>query len=374
MLFLIASCYVVAQECSSYSTSFGPFNYANTGSAQHSTGVHAWNETYFGTCTYSGPKGPCGVTATASSGDVGAGDSGTLFLADCCYHVPGTATAQGIASSNGGSAVAGTEAAVSFDDCLLSSCAVKISISGSSSGVGLSATFDPTSIFNDKVSYTAGCVAEVSTSGGGGGGCGGSPIVIDTTGKGFHFTDPAKACINFNLKDNGRPVCLSWPVVGSGNAWLALPDADGNVNSSKQLFGNFTPHPNHESENPNGFLALAEYDINKDLVIDNKDPLWAKLRLWIDRHCYLDRAATCTSQPSELHTLEEFGITSIDLVYGQDKKADQWGNWFRYYAPMNIDMTMDDRQHSTDKLGRTAYDVFLVSAGNVNSLSDIACQ
>jgi len=189
----------------------------------------------------------------------------------------------------------------------------------------------------------------------------GDAIVIDTTGAGFHFSDPATSCVLFDLKGNGKPECFSWPVAGSGNAWLVYDTGTGVVTNGTQLFTKFRPQPGHKSKNPSGYLALAEFDTNRDLVIDNKDEVWTHLRLWIDTHCAAQPGTTCVSLPSELYTLESRGIRSLGLVYGIGDKADEYGNHFRYYAPVNIDTAKDDRQHSTDAMERLTYDVFLAT-------------
>ncbi len=375
VLILLFASTAKSQSCSDFDVDFGPFNFTNSGNAQHTSGIHAWQASFVGECSYSDGLGdPCYVQA--NTGDsASAGDSGKLKLVDCCYHVPAVSVTNGVASSNGGSVQAGAEAAVSVMDCLSGGCGIAPSISVSVNGLGASVTFPNGSVFNDKNTYTVSCAAETQPGGGdggggggGGGGCscgggcngGGSPIVVDTIGGGFHFSNPAVQCTLFDLHDNNKPVCLSWPVEGSGNAWLALPDENGNVENSKQLFGNFTPQPGHKSKMPNGFLALAEYDANSDLVIDKKDPVFAKLRLWIDEHCYLSPNEVCVSRPSELHKLSEYGIENIGLIYGAKQKRDRYGNRFRFYSHLNIDMGREDRQHTKDDLNRTLFDVWLV--------------
>jgi hypothetical protein len=144
---------------------------------------------------------------------------------------------------------------------------------------------------------------------------------------------------------------MGWTAPGANNAFLALPGADGLVHNGKQLFGNFTPQP--ASKYPNGFAALAVYDLpanggNGDGVIDARDAIFQSLRLWIDANH--DGIATL----DELHTLPSLGVTSISLNYKADQRTDQFGNVFRYRAQVD--------PGDPTNTGRMAYDVFFVTS------------
>ena len=55
-----------------------------------------------------------------------------------------------------------------------------------------------------------------------------APIIVDTKGVGFHFTDPAKGdYVSFDLKGDGRLMKVSWPQAGSETCgWsLSIPAA-----------------------------------------------------------------------------------------------------------------------------------------------------
>jgi hypothetical protein len=112
-----------------------------------------------------------------------------------------------------------------------------------------------------------------------------TPIVIDTDGSGFHLTS-AENGIRFDFFGNEKRIQIAWTAPGSTNGWLALDrNGDGNINSGKDLFGNVTAQP--PSDNPNGFLALAVFDLqenggNGDGMIDSQDAIWPKLLVWID--------------------------------------------------------------------------------------------
>jgi hypothetical protein len=177
-----------------------------------------------------------------------------------------------------------------------------------------------------------------------------SPIILDISGKGFILTSAANGVV-FDISGTGRPIQMGWTAKGADNAFLALPGANGLIQTGKELFGNFTPQP--PSETPNGFAALAVYDDpknggNRDGVIDSRDAIFNSLRLWIDAN------HDGISQPDEIYTLPALGVNSISLKYREDHKTDQYGNEFRYRAAVNPD--------HADNVGRIAYDVFFVIA------------
>jgi len=187
------------------------------------------------------------------------------------------------------------------------------------------------------------------TDGGAGCCCGPTPILIDVAGNGFSLTD-AYSGVNFDMGGDGHYEPIAWTTAATDDAWLVLDrNNNGRIDSSKEMFVDLTDQIK-ASRSQNGFLALADFDKpenggNRDGVIRKSDQIFTELRLWRDVN------KNGVSESSELFTLEQLDLKTIELKYRESKKTDQYGNQFRYRAKVSL--------NRKTRLSRWAWDVIL---------------
>ena len=128
-----------------------------------------------------------------------------------------------------------------------------------------------------------------------------SPLVLDLDGDGIELTALNEIPIRFDLDQDGFREATGWVQADDG---LLVYDRnnDGFINDNSELFGTFTT---------SGFTELRELDLaanggNEDGFIDAADSAFTELQVWRD----LDQDGN--SDPNELFTLEELGITRIN--------------------------------------------------------------
>lgn len=153
------------------------------------------------------------------------------------------------------------------------------------------------------------------------------PIIISLFDRQYFLTD-ADGGVVFDLGDTGVPAQVPWTHPDSDEAFLFL-DRNGNgaIDSGRELFGDVTPQ--HVSNSPNGFRALAVYDDslsggNEDGRISAADEIFAELGVWRDAN------HNGFSEPDEMLPLTAVGLEWIDLDYSESSRVDRFGNEFRY--------------------------------------------
>jgi hypothetical protein len=161
----------------------------------------------------------------------------------------------------------------------------------------------------------------------------GSPIIIDTAGKGYHLTSVEDGVL-FDLDGDGRAEQVSWTRPGAENAFLAFDrNRNGRIDDGTEMFGSYTPaYPDGDRgiSAPNGFEALRfaespSYGATTvaDGIIDARDSIFGRLLLWTDRN------HNGISEADELQRVSEAGLVSLRTDYKRSRRADRFGNEFR---------------------------------------------
>lgn len=178
-------------------------------------------------------------------------------------------------------------------------------------------------------------------------GCDPSPILISLTGGGYHLTS-AHDGVWFDITGTGVLQRVAWTPAGSMIGLLAY-DRNGNglIDDGTELFGNFTILSDG-SRAANGFAALL--DLDDGLArIDHSHRTYSKLLLWFDLN------HNGISEPDELISLADAGVTAIYTGYVETPRVDRFGNQFRLQGSA---LLMNQRGH---EVPRRIFDVFLAT-------------
>ncbi|MGK7943001.1 MAG: LamG-like jellyroll fold domain-containing protein [Microcystaceae cyanobacterium] len=126
------------------------------------------------------------------------------------------------------------------------------------------------------------------------------PLVIDLEGDGIELINIERSSTLFDLDADGYLENVSWTT----DALLTVDlNNDGTINNITELFSEYF---NDGSAN-SGIESLTTYDTNNNGIISAVDDQFDQILVWQDQN------QDGISQPNELKTLTEHGITSINL-------------------------------------------------------------
>ncbi|MDE1164123.1 MAG: S8 family serine peptidase [Pseudomonas sp.] len=136
------------------------------------------------------------------------------------------------------------------------------------------------------------------------------PLLLDLTGQGIQLA-PISDGVLFDVDHSGTLKRTGWADRTTG--MLVLDDGSGQVIGVHQMFSEYyggqAGKDGQPGERPfkDGFEALNSVDGNADRMITAADPVWAQLRVWVDA------SHDGQSVAGELKTLDEWGITQIQV-------------------------------------------------------------
>ena len=145
--------------------------------------------------------------------------------------------------------------------------------------------------------------------------------MIDLGKPGIELTSVENG-VHFDLDKNGFAEKTAW--IGKEDGFLALDrNKNGFIDDGGELFSDGILLSDGR-KSTSGFDALADLDDNVgektgkvgDGIINEKDSAFSDLRVWIDEN------QNGISEQNELKTLDELGITSIDLNHSNTDKVD----------------------------------------------------
>ncbi len=157
-----------------------------------------------------------------------------------------------------------------------------------------------------------------------------SPLIASFADESIRFTAPNKGPL-FNL--SGESVeRFSWPMAGESHMFLVLADEDASkAMTIDDLFGNNTIGPDGKAAS-NGFAALAKHDENHDGLIDAKDAVFVRLRLWGDAN------QNGLADTGELVTLKTKNVRAINLAFiTKPTRIDFFGNESREESVIELE-------------------------------------
>lgn len=173
------------------------------------------------------------------------------------------------------------------------------------------------------------------------------PLILDLDGDGVPTTGLENTVAFFDTDRDGVREASGWTVPYARDAFLWMDmNANGHPDPG-ELFGAGMPLPQGGYAR-NGFQALAAYDENGDGLITRDDPVWNRLRLWIDLN------HDGESQPHEVSTPGGEHIENFDLNEEALHRMMSNGNVLMYLSWATF------REHGPRTEKRRLYDISFI--------------
>ena len=132
------------------------------------------------------------------------------------------------------------------------------------------------------------------------------PLVLDLDGDGIETLGVnATTHVVFDYDGDGVKTGTGW-IKGDDGFVVLDRNGNGTIDNGGELFGDQTLVNGAKASD--GFAALSAEDTNKNGKFDAGDANFTNVRIWQDTN------ADGISQAGELHTLNELGVTSINLT------------------------------------------------------------
>jgi len=130
----------------------------------------------------------------------------------------------------------------------------------------------------------------------------GMPVILDLDGNGVNLAPLGTSNATFDMTGNGQPVPTAWAAPGDGFLAIDL-GGSGVIDQAKQIeFTQWAPGTTSDMQ------ALRQvFDTDQNGELDPSDALWSDFRIWQDTN------SNGISDPGEVKTLDQLGITSINL-------------------------------------------------------------
>lgn len=178
-----------------------------------------------------------------------------------------------------------------------------------------------------------------------------SPVVLEFSGAdSLSHVEPKDSSVTYDLDGDGVREHTGW-IRSTSAAFLALDrNGNGKIDDGRELFGDYTPRVGG-GRFSHGFAALAAFDSDGNSRIDQQDPVFVHLRLWFDEN------GDGYTQPKELKTLHEMGVTAISTVATENSHpADR--------SPLKNDVRFRSRFFGPEQCGQHgchSFDIFFGS-------------